>query len=335
MANIGKKYPKISIVTPSFNQGQFIEETIRSVLDQDYPNLEYIIIDGGSKDNTVEVIKKYESRLKYWVSEPDFGQSDAINKGFQHCTGEIFNWLNSDDQLIPGSLTKIAESYLSNKAKVICGLEEAFGEGIAPTISSTPLEGRVEELALKAHIDQPCTYFDLSAIEKLMPLDTSFHYRMDSDLWAKFILKHGLTEVNIINAPVVKFRYHTDSKTVSSLEKFTADYNSIKLGLLKASTTNNDLITEYREVLDIAYNKAAYTIEVTEFDSNYILANLRYELFEIYYWSEKYKELNNHLEYLKSNLKYLSPKQVNLVNRVVKTPRTLLKIARKIKSWAK
>src|ERR1035437_4219419 len=103
--------PKISIVTPSFNQGQFINETITSVLNQNYPNLEYIIIDGGSTDNSVEIIKKYQEYLKYWVSEPDNGQAHAINKGLKLCKGDIFNWLNADDYLENGILFKIAEVF--------------------------------------------------------------------------------------------------------------------------------------------------------------------------------------------------------------------------------
>ena len=97
MHDLQLSYPKISIVTPSFNQGKYIEQTIQSVLTQNYPNLEYIIIDGGSTDKTVDIIKKYEQQLSYWVTEPDKGQTDAINKGFAKCTGEIFNWINSDD----------------------------------------------------------------------------------------------------------------------------------------------------------------------------------------------------------------------------------------------
>ena len=115
-------WPKVSIVTPSFNQGHFIEETIRSVLDQDYPNIEYIIIDGGSTDDTVNVIKKYQGRLSYWESCRDRGQSHAINKGFEKCTGEIFNWLNSDDVLRPGSLRRIAERFVESPGiHLLCG----------------------------------------------------------------------------------------------------------------------------------------------------------------------------------------------------------------------
>jgi glycosyltransferase involved in cell wall biosynthesis len=106
-----KKFPKISIVTPSFNQGNFIEQTILSIIKQDYPNLEYIIIDGGSTDNTLDVIKKYEKYLKYWVSEPDNGQSHALNKGFSIATGEIYAYINSDDCLYPGTLLEVAKAF--------------------------------------------------------------------------------------------------------------------------------------------------------------------------------------------------------------------------------
>ncbi len=104
-----KSWPRINIVTPSYNQGRFIEGTIRSVLLQGYPNLEYIVIDGGSADGTTDVLRKYEPWLTYWVSEPDRGQSHAVNKGFKLASGEIAAWLNSDDQYLPGTLRTIAE----------------------------------------------------------------------------------------------------------------------------------------------------------------------------------------------------------------------------------
>jgi glycosyltransferase involved in cell wall biosynthesis len=115
----GRPWPRISIVTPSYNQGRFIEETIRSVLLQGYPNLEYIIIDGGSSDESVEIIRKYESWLTYWVSEPDRGQSHAINKGWNIATGEIRNWLCSDDILLTGVLEEIAHAYSYEKKMIV------------------------------------------------------------------------------------------------------------------------------------------------------------------------------------------------------------------------
>ena len=112
---------KISIITPSYNQGQYLEETIRSVRDQPYPNLEYIIMDGGSTDNSVEIIKKYESRLAHWESRPDDGQADAINKGFNMATGDILGWLNSDDYYKPGALTEVAEYFDADDLKIVFG----------------------------------------------------------------------------------------------------------------------------------------------------------------------------------------------------------------------
>ena len=120
--------PRISIVTPSYNQGRFIEETIQSVLGQGYPNVEYIIIDGGSTDNTVEIIRKYAKHLTYWVSEPDRGQSHAINKGLARCTGDLFGWINSDDVLMPGALEVVAEAWRRRPGRIISGATSIFDE---------------------------------------------------------------------------------------------------------------------------------------------------------------------------------------------------------------
>ncbi len=117
-----EKYPGISIITPSFNQGRFLEEIILSVLEQGYPNLEFMIIDGGSTDQSVEIIKKYEPYLSFWVSEEDQGQTHAINKGFKRASGELINWLNSDDMLVEGALEKLALAALKKpEAEVYYG----------------------------------------------------------------------------------------------------------------------------------------------------------------------------------------------------------------------
>ena len=121
----GKPWPRISVVTPSYNQGQFIEETIRSVLLQGYPNLEYIIVDGGSTDGSVEIVRRYGLWISSWSSERDNCQSEAINKGLRGATGEIVSWLNSDDLLTPGALHKVALRLASDdRPAVVCGVAE-------------------------------------------------------------------------------------------------------------------------------------------------------------------------------------------------------------------
>jgi glycosyltransferase involved in cell wall biosynthesis len=108
-----RTHPLVSIITPSRNQAPFLEATIQSVLGQDYPEIEYLVIDGDSIDGSLDIIKRYQKRLAYWVSEPDLGQTDAINKGFAHAKGEIFAWLNSDDLLLPGAISKAVEYLIS------------------------------------------------------------------------------------------------------------------------------------------------------------------------------------------------------------------------------
>src|SRR5665647_1802387 len=159
----GMNYPKISIVTPSFNQGRYIEQTIQSVINQNYPNLEYIIIDGGSTDDTIEVIKKYEKHISFWISEPDKGQADAINKGFAKCTGDIFNWINSDDYYEPETFKKLSNLFTTHKAvNVVCGKEWAFNDENFTERTLHPgsiIKETVFETIQIGIIDQPCTFF--------------------------------------------------------------------------------------------------------------------------------------------------------------------------------
>lgn len=206
-------YPRISIVTPSYNQGQFLEQAVLSVLNQDYPNLEYIIMDGGSTDNSVEIIKKCENRLAYWVSEPDNGQSDAINKGFKITTGEILAWLNSDDVYMPGALLTVGRYFLKHpKADVLYGDQRDIDEsGNVFRATRSLAFSKLGLLSRAGSIPQPAAFFRKHVLEKVGYLDTELEYCMDYD----FFLRIAFNGCKIVHVPktLAKFRYHSTSKT--------------------------------------------------------------------------------------------------------------------------
>lgn len=230
-------YPKISIVTPSFNQGRYIEQTILSVLDQNYPNLEYIIIDGGSTDETVEIIKKYEQHLTYWNSEPDKGQTDAINKGFAKCTGEIFNWINSDDYYEPGTFLKLAQLFRSHPSlNVVCGREWGFKDDHPKDKflhQGTVIGKNVFETIRIGIIDQPCTFFRRACLTHAFPLDISLRYVMDRQMWWSYLLKYG--QDNILKTPEIFnwFRLHSQSKSTGEADQFEAEFDRLKMTLFQ------------------------------------------------------------------------------------------------------
>jgi glycosyltransferase involved in cell wall biosynthesis len=214
----GAPWPRVCVVTPSYNQGQFLEETIRSVLLQGYPNLEYIIIDGGSTDQSVGVIRKYESWLVYWVSETDEGQSDGINKGFARSSGELLGWLNSDDRLRPAGL-QILGRFLQEQPDVgivygDCGLIDGQGRdvGMFPTADFDLRRHLIVNL-----IPQPAALFSRRVWELNGPLRMDLHYIMDYALWTTAALSCSVVH---LPAVVADTRLHDLSKTVNQTIRF-------------------------------------------------------------------------------------------------------------------
>lgn len=179
--------PSISIVTPSFNHAAYLDATIRSVLDQQYPSLQYVVMDGGSTDGTVDLLRRYDDRLT-WSSKKDAGQADAIRKGFVRCTGEIIGWLNSDDTLKPGSLLAAARFLRDHPDIALVYGDAEFirpdGSYLCPCANTEPFS-RHRLLHYSDYIVQPAAFFRRSAYESVGGLDPSLHFAMDYDLWLK------------------------------------------------------------------------------------------------------------------------------------------------------
>jgi len=228
-------WPKISIVTPSFNQARFIEETIRSVLLQNYPNLEYIIIDGGSTDETVEVIKKYEHWITYWVSESDRGQAHAINKGIEKSTGVVFNWLNSDDYLAKSALYIVGKSFNQGETNVLCGYSNRFDNNSGITIDKKRLElcEELEESIFCGIFRQSPTYFEFKRIKSLNGVKEEFEYAMDTEMFKRYLIKYGQENFKFVDDVIVNFRFHDISKSIVSPERFNSERNYIIYSILK------------------------------------------------------------------------------------------------------
>jgi len=226
--SMNSKYPKISIITPNFNGEAYLEETIRSVLDQDYPNLEYIVIDGGSKDRSVALIESFSSQLSYWVSEPDKGQADAINKGFKKATGDWVGFLNSDDLYVPNALFKLAEKINQQTDQHwIVGGTEIFGntnEIYRTRYSEFTNESKpIDWISYKSTSPQPSSFWTISALQKVGLLDTNFHFSFDSEFWLRLHI-NGYTPVSL-NDVLSRFRIHSESKTSQSRLPFLKEHS--------------------------------------------------------------------------------------------------------------
>lgn len=294
---MNSQLPKITIITPSFNQGQYIEETILSVINQGYPELEYIIMDGGSTDNTVDVIRKYEQHIAYWVSEKDSGQSNAINKGLKRATGAIINWVNSDDQLMPGALHKVAEYFLKNPdAVMVHGRITYFGEGIHE-FQSRNLPAKDLSTRYVAHIcmPQPACFFSRRLIDEQGPLDESLHFSMDTDLFVRAGLHYDILQVDDVFA---RFRLHANSKSVSAFSKrFLSDNRLIFSRVL--ATLNADREINEMKRLEL-YEEPSYLYQPASrrFDTKkLVFFFLQHRLSTLYFQGDK-KEFKRIFKYL-------------------------------------
>jgi glycosyltransferase involved in cell wall biosynthesis len=214
--------PRISIITPSYNQAEFIEQTIESVLSQGYVDLEYFVIDGGSTDGSVDIIRKYEKHLTYWTSEKDNGQSHAINKGLSRVTGDVVNWLNSDDFYEPGALKTVAGYFSDPAVNVVCARGNIVmnGQRLKTSSGTDVYPGNLAKTIGWARIDQPETFFRKRVYDTLGFIDPYYHFVMDKEFWIRYLMQFGLNGIRKVNDIVVNFRFHDQSKTRSQRLKF-------------------------------------------------------------------------------------------------------------------
>ncbi len=232
---------KISIITPSLNQGKYIEENILSIINQNYPNFEHIIVDGGSTDDTMNILKKYPHLI--WTSEPDNGQPHAVNKGLKKATGDVVGWFNSDDRVPEGSFNKVNEYFNNNPIEIAVVGDQVLIDGNSNILKLKKSREYTFDYLLNTAkgITQNSVYFKRQILNKIGYIDESFIYSMDRDF---FIRLARIMPIKYINEPLGEFRLHTDSKTSEGTYKFSLEHLKIRKkygGKFLSKSHRNDL----------------------------------------------------------------------------------------------
>ncbi len=225
----------VSIITPSYNQAAYLEQTIRSVLEQDYPRIEYIVVDGASTDGSVEIIKKYESKFAYWVSEKDRGQAEAINKGFARATGDIVAWLNSDDYYLQGAVSAAVKIFEENPEVVLVYGDMLAVDEHGKTFNTlTYGQLSLEDLLCFRIIGQPAVFMRRSALQKTDGLNLDFHFLLDHLLWTQLARQGRILHVNQVWSAA---RYHAEAKNRAK----AAEFGREAFRILEVAAQDNDL----------------------------------------------------------------------------------------------
>lgn len=332
---------KFSIIIPSYNQGLFINQTLQSLIRQDAPSLELIVIDGGSTDESVEIIKTYERHLAYWVSEPDRGQSHAINKGLQQVTGDIVTWINSDDLLTDGALARAAEIFneLPEDVGLIHGGTIRFNDdGIIDRdfgYDGLSIERYLSGMAFS----QPSAFFRRRLLDQVGYLDEMMHYGMDYDLFARMALVARFRKIDTVFS---MYRIHNSSKTVTGDDKFIDDWTRTFVRVVR-SLQAGSLIDRLHslKIFDWALEQVA-----SGYDFEFEKPELNLDLMLFYFLSYVFKSdyRNSRFDRAKLIAKYLKSQYPELVaidyqlsttiHRVELLPPSLIKLFRRLRALA-
>lgn len=254
--------PRITVVTPSFNQAPFLEATLRSVLGQGYPNLDYIVVDGGSRDGSVEIIRQYAKHLSGWVSEPDRGQVDAILKGLARADGEWFNWINSDDLLAPDALWRVAQATAG--ADVVAGSVVNFSaRGLRSTTVCRKLSARgmIREHLGGAKFHQPGVWLRREALLQT-GINLNRHYKFDYELLLRYL--NRFPRVRYVPDVLAYFRLHEDSKTVTQGKSRVNDFKRERVDILR-ELAQDDAFSALRAELELSARQNAWIMELAPY----------------------------------------------------------------------
>lgn len=334
--------PKISVVVPSYNQGQYLEATLVSIINQQYTNLELIVVDGGSRDNSVDIIKKYEGYINWWVSEKDKGQSDAINKGFSRVTGEVVTWLCSDDMYTSGALKKVAEHF-SNQPESI-GLLHG-GTILFNSAGKIADDWGYKDPSIERNIagiafSQPSAFFRKKYLDIIGPyVNESLHYGMDYDLFGRLACVCQFLPVKDV---LSEYRLHESSKSVTDQDKFIGDWTRVFVNLCK-NIGWNDLLTDMNEsgvidkdILDFHY-PFTFTPDKTILDSTDKKKIMFYHycyVLKALYWNGHMDKAGNLLKKLRSEYSYdwlMDEKDIPSIIKKLALPGFVLNVLKKIK----
>ncbi len=304
--------PRISIVVPSYGQAAFLEETLLSIFSQDVAELEVVVVDGGSDDGSADVIRRYEDRIAWWVSEPDQGQADALNKGFSHCTGDILGWVCSDDTLLPGALRAASEALVRDpEALLVYGDAELVDEaGLSlGLLHARPFDVVTMVRTCQNHVVQPGSLFRREALEIAGPFVVESHYYFDFE----FVLKLGLAGRALqLNRSLGTYRLHETSKSTSGTLIKATDHER----LFNVLFARPDLTPELRAVEREARSRSFLTAG------------------EYYFAASKIREAR--IAYLRGVRKYprhFTPRVAGLIARTL-VPRSVLRGLRRVKRRA-
>ncbi len=270
--------PLVSIVTPSYNQAAFLEYTINSVLAQDYTHLEYIIVDGASNDGSIDIIHKYADKLKWWKSEADNGQAEAINKGFKHASGEIIGWLNSDDLLLPGAISQVVDSMEKNPAAKM-----VFSNAITIDTEGRPLNKLIfgdwglQEFLRFQIICQPAVFMRRSILEEIGYLDQTYHYMLDHHLWLQIA---SINSVKHIEGFWAAARHHPDAKNVAQPERFSQEILRLLDWILTQPLMEEIQVNDRNHIMGGAYRLIARYF----LDGRMVGESIKYYFRALRYW---------------------------------------------------